>query len=111
MAVTYEFEHIIPRSAGGGTTFQNLCLSCPMCNRYKASHKVAFDPATEEHVSLFHPHQHNWEDHFFWNEDLTEVIGLTATGRATAIALKMNRPQIVRARQMWVKLGEHPPRF
>lgn len=24
-------------------------------------------------------------------------------------ALKMNRPQLIRVRKMWVKLGEHPP--
>ena len=25
----FEFEHIVPRSAGGETTFANLCMSCP----------------------------------------------------------------------------------
>jgi len=32
---TFEFEHITPRSAGGETVLENLCLSCPSCNRYK----------------------------------------------------------------------------
>lgn len=27
--VTFEFEHIIPRVAGGQTTFENLCFACP----------------------------------------------------------------------------------
>lgn len=31
----FEFEHIMPRSAGGETVFDNLCLACPSCNRYK----------------------------------------------------------------------------
>lgn len=35
-ATTFEFEHIVPLSAGGATAFENLCLSCPMCNRYKS---------------------------------------------------------------------------
>jgi 5-methylcytosine-specific restriction endonuclease McrA len=31
---TFEFEHITPRSAGGESTLENLCFSCPSCNRY-----------------------------------------------------------------------------
>ncbi|MGH9854932.1 MAG: HNH endonuclease [Blastocatellia bacterium] len=25
----FHIDHIIPRSAGGATVFENLCLSCP----------------------------------------------------------------------------------
>ena len=53
---TFEIEHIIPRSAGGETTFSNLCLACPTCNRFKAHRQVVLDPETHESVSLFHPH-------------------------------------------------------
>ncbi len=52
---TSEFEHIIPRSKGGTTTFENLCLACPSCNRYKATRQTAIDPITQEEVELFHP--------------------------------------------------------
>lgn len=31
--VTFEVEHIIPRSLGGLTEFENLCLACLSCNR------------------------------------------------------------------------------
>ena len=34
-AMTFEFEHIRPLSAGGETVFENLCFACPSCNRYK----------------------------------------------------------------------------
>jgi len=34
---------------------------------------------------------------------------VTAVGRATIFALKMNRPELIRVRLMWVKMGEHPP--
>lgn len=108
---TFEFEHIIPRSAGGETVFENLCLSCPSCNRYKATRQTAIDPNTQEEVKLFHPQQQSWKDHFTWNEDATEIIGLTAVGRSTINALKMNRSQLIRVRKMWVKMGEHPPKF
>ncbi|MDF5715577.1 MAG: HNH endonuclease signature motif containing protein [Rhizonema sp. NSF051] len=40
---TFEFEHIIPRSADGKTVFENLCLACPSCNRYKSSRQTALD--------------------------------------------------------------------
>ena len=106
---TFEFEHIIPRSAGGETLFENLCLACPSCNRYKATRQTAIDPNTQEEVKLFHPQQKSWIEHFFWSEDATEIIGLTPVGRGTITTLKMNRPQLTRVRKMWVKIGEHPP--
>jgi len=107
----FEFEHIIPRSEGGQTVFENLCLACPSCNRYKASRQTATEPITGKIVSLFHPQFQVWEEHFAWNKDASEIMGLTPVGCATVSALKMNRPQLIRLRQMWVKLGEHPPSF
>ncbi|MFM6133733.1 MAG: HNH endonuclease [Sphaerospermopsis kisseleviana] len=92
---TFEFEHIIPRSAGGETVSENLCLACPSCNRYKATRQTAIDPNTQEEVKLFHPQKQTWIEHFAWNENATEIVGLTAVGKATISALKMN--------------GEHPP--
>ncbi|HAG84344.1 MAG TPA: hypothetical protein DCL61_25110 [Cyanobacteria bacterium UBA12227] len=40
---TFEFEHIIPRSLGGETIWENLCLACPSCNRISVvtTHKSA----------------------------------------------------------------------
>ena len=90
----FEFEHIAPRSAGGETAFENICFACPTCNRYKADRTNAIDPATQEIVPLFHPHRDAWSDHFEWNEDTTELTALTATGRATIAALRMNRRQL-----------------
>jgi len=108
-ATTFEFEHIIPLSAGGQTISANLALACPSCNRYKASRQDAIDVATGLSVSLFHPQQQAWHDHFAWSPDFTEILGLTAIGRATCTVLKMNRPPLQRVRKMWTKLGEHPP--
>ena len=105
----FEFEHILPRSAGGETVFENICYCCPTCNRYKADRTTAIDPDTQEEVALFHPQRDVWQSHFLWNDDATELIALSAIGRATIIALKMNRRQIVRVRKMWVAMGEHPP--
>lgn len=67
------------------------------------------DPDTNLEEQLFHPQQQEWTDHFAWNNDATEIVGLTATGRATIQTLKMNRDQLIRVRRMWASLGEHPP--
>lgn len=106
---TFEFEHIQPRSAGGKTVFENLCLACPSCNRYKASRQKVIDPETQKSVFLFHPQQQIWSEHFAWSGDATKILGLTAIGRATLEALKINREELIRVRKMWVTLGEHPP--
>ena len=110
-ATTFEFEHIVPFSAKGETAFENLCLACPMCNRYKSDQVRALDAETLTEVSLYHPQQDRWAEHFSWNEDATEIIGLTPVGRATIVALKMNRPQMIRVRHIWVAMKEHPPDF
>jgi len=41
MGVTFEIDHIIPLADGGKNQDQNLCLSCPTCNRYKAARTTA----------------------------------------------------------------------
>jgi HNH endonuclease len=41
-------DHINPRSKGGETTFENLCLSCRSCNEFKADLTEAIDPITSE---------------------------------------------------------------
>lgn len=108
-ATTFEFEHIVPLSAGGQTVMNNLCLACPTCNRCKAARQTSQDPQTNKIVPLFHPQQQSWDDHFAWSPDSTIILANTSIGRATCTAMKMNRPQIIRVRKMWVKLGEHPP--
>src|SRR4051812_25902994 len=109
IAAIFEIEHIIPRSAGGETVFDNLCLACPTCNRFKADRQVVRDGATGKDVLLFQPQSDAWNDHFSWSKDGTEIIPLTPTGRATIVALRMNRPQLLRVRRMWVSMGQHPP--
>ena len=102
-------DHIIPVSAGGSTTLDNLCLTCFSCNVYKGAKQTWSDPLTQETVPLFHPLCHNWNDHFCWNESKTKIIGLSSCGRATIEALKMNNPTVVNARRRWVSSGWHPP--
>jgi hypothetical protein len=62
-------------------------------------------------VRLLHAHLDSWEEHFAWAEEGVTLLGLSPVGRAAIAALKLNRPQLLRVRRLWVKLGEHPPRL
>ncbi|MCB0168399.1 MAG: HNH endonuclease [Anaerolineae bacterium] len=102
-------DHLIPESQGGPTIRENLWLACRRCNEFKGTQTHAVDPHTQKTVSLFNPRQQSWRIHFTWSRDGTEIIGLTATGRATVAALRLNNPEIVAARSLWVQAGWHPP--
>jgi len=105
--VTFEVEHIIPRSLGGLTEFENLCLSCPSCNRFK-SNKIYSVTETGFECRLFHPQNDQWLQHFDWSINSTQIVGLTDVGKATIQLLRMNRPQLIELRSLWVMFGKHP---
>jgi hypothetical protein len=106
---SFSIEHIIPLSANGETIFENLALACQGCNNYKYNKTMGGNPVSRELVSLFHPRQQHWKDHFTWNDDYTLIIGLTPTGRATVTTLKLNRDGLVDLRRILFPIGEHPP--
>lgn len=106
---TFEVDHIVPRSLGGATSSDNLCLACPVCNSAKGQQRIARDPLTNRRVQLFHPRRQRWVDHFEWSDEFGEIVGRTPTGRATVAALDMNRPQTVRLRRIFAEYGWHPP--
>ncbi len=102
-------EHITPRSQGGSSDETNLWLACAWCNSYKGVQTEAVDPLTEQCIPLFNPITQNWLDHFRWSDDGLTIIGLTAIGRATVLALQLNNEYILPARRHWVLAGWHPP--
>lgn len=104
-----EVEHIIPLKAGGANTEENLWLACRPCNSSKSNRITAEDPVTNQNTTLFNPRTQLWWDHFSWNENGTRIIGLTSTGRATVIALRLNDSRRVAMRKLWVEVGWHPP--
>ncbi len=106
----FTINHIIPESLGGPTTIENLCLACWSCNSIKQARIVAHDSETNQTVRLFNPNTQKWHDHFIWQENGLLIGGLTATGRATVNALKLNRPPLVNARRIWIRVGLHPPK-
>ena len=106
----FEVEHIIPVSAGGQTTLDNLALACPACNRYKGKRQLVTDPVSGHLVSLYNPRLQLWRDHFRWSEDMEGIIGITPTGRGTVDMLRMNRPSVKHFRSSLRTLGIHPVR-
>ena len=104
-----QIDHVMPVAKGGSNAEDNLCLACELCNQYKWTQTEGLDSQTGETVALFHPRQQKWHEHFTWSEDGTAIIGLTACGRSTVIALRLNNSIAVTVRRNWVRAGWHPP--
>ena len=102
----FHIDHVMPRAAGGPTEEDNLALACVSCSLHKAAKRVAIDPDTGRETPLFNPRTQQWAEHFQWESET--VVGLTGIGRATIVALKMNRPLIVAIRKEEAIRGRHP---
>ncbi|HYU31407.1 MAG TPA: HNH endonuclease signature motif containing protein [Thermoanaerobaculia bacterium] len=109
VGLSMEVDHLIPQALGGATIEENLWLACSACNALKGHRVSALDPASGQMVRLFNPREQSWEEHFLWVDSGSRIVGRTAIGRATAKALRLNRPLLVRARWSWIKAGWHPP--
>ena len=103
----FHFDHILPRSAGGKSDLDNLALACVSCSLRKADRLAADDPSTASKQPLFHPRTNVWSDHFAWSKEW-RLIGLTPRGRATVVALGMNRPSVLATRQFLASVGQFP---
>jgi hypothetical protein len=98
---------VVPVVAGGQSTSENLALACVSCSLRKGARLVKVDPHTGEEVVLFDPRRDAWRLHFRW--DGVRVVGITPTGRATVMALHMNRPLALAIREEEAQRGRHPP--
>jgi hypothetical protein len=107
--VPFTVDHVVPIAEGGPDDPTNLALACFHCNRRKADLLTALDPGSEMQVPLFNPRQDEWSDHFVWSADGLQVVGLTAVGRATIVALALNRERVIRIRAADQVVGRHPP--
>jgi hypothetical protein len=103
---TFHVDHVVPVAAQGKTEAENLALACVSCSLHKAAKQVANDPDTGEDVPLFNPRRQYWSEHFRWEG--VRIVGLSPTGRATVVALRMNRPGILSIREEEILLGRHP---
>lgn len=105
----FEVEHIMPRVKSGPTILSNLAFSCPGCNSFKHMKTVGRDPVSREIVPLYNPRQTKWQEHFAWSDDLLQMVGLTAIGRATIATLHLNRPGLINLRCALFAVSKHPP--
>jgi len=104
---TFHVEHVVPLSLQGADKLENLAWACPSCNLHKSNRTQAVDSETGVQVSLFHPRQHDWNEHFLWDEYAIE--GRTSNGRATVVALQLNHVRRLQIRQVEQRLGLFPP--
>lgn len=89
------------------TALENLALACVSCSLRKGARTTAIDPITSDAVQVFQPRLHEWRDHF--SADASgEILGLTAIGRGTIVALSMNRVLAVMIRHEERSRGRWP---
>lgn len=105
----FSVDHILPTAKMGDDELNNLCYACQACNNYKYTNTSTNDPVSGEQAPLFNPRIHLWQEHFMWNEDESEVIGVTSIGRVSVEKLKLNRAGVKNLRVVLKKLGLHPP--
>lgn len=104
-----EIDHLFPEALGGATVRENLWLACARCNDFKGDRIKAVDPQAGNEVPLFNPRTQRWQAHFRWSLDGSNIIGLTAIGRATVQALRLNNDFVLVARNFWLTVGRWPP--
>lgn len=96
----FQLDHIRAQKHHGPTTLDNLAWSCLPCNSYKGSDASSYDPDTDTLVPLFNPRAQDWNEHFEWSGP--ELLGKTATGRATIALLRINSADRLDHRQLLI---------
>jgi HNH endonuclease len=87
-------DHFQPRTKAGSDELENLIYACITCNQYKQD----YWPRTETALILWNPRQESASQHFVEQED-GELTALTAIGMFTIKRLRLNRSQLIVARQ------------
>jgi hypothetical protein len=105
----HEVDHLIALQHGGPTESENLVYACFQCNRHKGSDLSAIDPIDRAIVLLFNPRAQIWSEHFSLAG--AYLVGLTASGRATASLLHFNDEERVRRRQELMGVRLYPPEW
>lgn len=104
----FHYDHAIPQVLGGLTALENLCFTCAHCNLTKGKRTQGVDPRTGQRARLFNPRTDVWEQHFYWSRKWRKLLGRTAIGRATIVALNLNVERLQRARPFWRAAGRIP---
>jgi hypothetical protein len=106
---SFEIDHIIAEKHGGATQIINLSFSCPDCNTFKGSDIASVDwTHNAAIVPLFHPRQHNWDDHFSLDTATGRIEPRTAEGRVTAFLLHFNDDERIKDRKLLIDANRYP---
>jgi len=102
----FHIEHIIGLQHGGSSLPDNLAWCCNFCNWKKGPNIATLIGPNNDIVSLFHPRQQNWFQHF--NTQAGLIIPLTDVGKATAKLLEFNLSERVEIRAILTEAGFYP---
>ena len=102
----FQLDHIRPQKHRGQTTADNLALTCYNCNVHKGPNLAGIDFQTDAMTPLFDPRQHDWAEHFVWDD--AELRGLTPIVRATVEVLNINDADRVDIRRELIAGGSFP---
>lgn len=112
LVFNFPVEHIVPLCRGGANADTHLALACRSCNLRKGVQITGVDPSSGAEIRRFNPRHDHWSDHFRADLETGDLIGLTALGRATLAALRMNNESQRTARRWWPRLWVcFPERF
>ena len=106
---SFTIDHIVPLKCGARKPSTTLLSPVSTAIAIRSSLNSAIDPQTDQQVALFNPRTQNWQEHFIWSADCLKIVGLTAVGRATVEALRLNRERILAIRAADKTVGRHPP--
>lgn len=106
----FVIEHILPISKGGTDDLDNLALACSACNNSKYNKTEALDQTGKQKNLLYNPRKDIWKEHFAWNSDFSQIVGLSEKGKVTIETLKLNRERTVIIRKFLYLVGKHPPK-
>jgi len=87
-------DHFRPRTKSGSDELENLIYACITCNQYKQD----YWPLTDIAPILWNPRQESASEHFIEQGD-GQLNALTPTGTFTIKRLRLNRSQLIAARQ------------
>ncbi len=87
-------DHFQPRTKAGSDELENLIYACITCNQYKQDYWTRIETAP----ILWNPRQESASQHFVEQED-GQLTALTPTGIFTIKRLRLNRSQLIVARQ------------
>ena len=105
---SYLVEHITTSSIDQKDIIENLVFSCQGCSNTRNENTKSTDPVTGKIINIYNPRVDVWSDNFCWSEDFTNLVGLTAIGRATIEKLKLNRETLKEYRSVLISINKHP---